>query len=172
MKVFLLFYLLSSFDCMHISYPKVYHEEIVSFIEKTKNDFLLDYYKGNQLYIYFDEYNYSYESYLFYVEQDFQGAHPLTYIKTFNYYNDTYINLDDIFKYDDYYKFYLEAKKILIPELKKENMYIEDMFLNGIEPNKDNYKNIILCDDHLIIFFEHYQIAPYAAGIRSLKIKI
>ncbi len=171
MKAFIVLASIFCLDCIHVEYPKINHEEIIEFIEAAKNDFLSEYHENNQLHITFEEYNSDYESYLFYVMQDFQGAHPITYLKTFNYYKNNFINLENIFSEKDYYNFYLEAKKILIPELKKEEMFIEDMFFQGIEPIKENYKNIILYDEYYYIFFEHYQIAPYGAGIRKLIVK-
>jgi len=171
MKMLLILSLICSTDYLHISYPSQEHQEINNFIIEAKEEFLSEYNPGNELYITFKEYKSSFESYLFYVMTDFQGAHPLTHLKTFNFYENTYINLDDLLTEEDYYYFSKEAEKVLIPELKKEEMFIEDMFYEGIKPIKANYKNIIISEDHFLVFFEHYQVAPYAAGIRSIEVK-
>lgn len=171
MNIFVVLPLIVSLESINIELPKRKHQEIISFVEKAKDDFLSNYYKGDQLYITFEEYNSSYESYLFHVSIDFMGAHPITNLKTFNYYDNKYIDLDNYLTDEDYLFFSNEAKRVLIPELEKEEMFIDEMFYEGIKPIKDNYKNIILSEDYYIIFFEHYQIAPYGAGIRSLKVK-
>lgn len=171
MKIFVVLPLIVSLGCIHVELPKKNHQEINSYIEKVKDEFLANYYQGNQLYITYEEYNSSFESYLFYVMHDFNGAHPITNLKTFNYYDNKYIDLNNYLTNDDYLYFYNEAQRVLIPELKKEEMFIEDMFYEGIKPIKENYQNIIISEDYFVIFFEQYQIAPYASGIRSLKVK-
>ena len=74
-------------------------------------------------------------------------------------------------KEKDYQLFAKEAQRVLLPKLKKEEMFLDELFYPGIEPKKENYQNIILLDDSYLIYFEHYQIAPYGAGIQTLKIK-
>lgn len=171
MKLLAILSLICCMDFIHIEYPKSVYYEIDSFIEEKKNEFLLEYYIGNQLYITFEEFFSSYESYLCYIMYDFQGAHPLTSLKTFNYLNSSYIDLEIVFNEKDYLYFSKEAQRVLIDELKKEEMFIEEMFYSGIAPVQENYQNIIIADDYYLIFFEHYQIAPYGAGIKFLKVK-
>ncbi len=161
MKFFNLLLFLYAFPLIHIEYPSNIHQEMITYVEQTSNEFLLNYDDGNQLYITFEKYQSNYESYLCYVAKDFKGAHPITNLKTFNYFENEYVHLDDYFTEENYRYFCLEAKRILMPQLKEE----------GIQPKKENYENIILYGDYYFIFFEHYQVAPYGAGIQLLKVK-
>lgn len=171
MKIGCIFFIMLSNGCVIIQYPTILHAEIISFIEEAKEDFFLEYEEGNQLYLYFEEFHTNYDGYLCYVMQDFKGAHPLTHLKTFNYLGGKYLHLDELFTEKDYQLFAKEAQRVLLPKLKKEEMFLDEMFYPGIEPKKENYQNIILLDDSYLIYFEHYQIAPYGAGIQTLKIK-
>ncbi len=162
MKLLLIFNLLSL---------NLNHFEINDFINTTISSFLLEYENGNELYINYKKFVSSYESYLFYITYDFHGAHPLTELKTFNYYDNHYIDLNEYLDEKDYIYFSNEAIRVLKPELEKEEMFLEEMFYDGIKPIENNYQNIILDDNYYYIFYEHYQIAPYASGIHMLKVK-
>jgi len=96
------------------------------------------------------------------------GAHPTHLIWTKNFdikdkkeiiYEDIFINeivLNNIAKYS---KEYFKNKKL---EYK--------LFEEGFEPKKENYQVFAITDDSLIIYFNEYQIAPYAAGNFQIKI--
>lgn len=169
MKYILILTLIGS-SPIHIKDMIKEHDEINEFINETESQFYKEYHAGNQLYIDYECFLSAYESYLFYVTFDFQGAHPITKLKTFNYTKGQFIDIKSVINYENYFYFYLKAEEILIPKLKKEGMFLEEMFYSGIAPKEENYRHIIMNENYFLIFFEQYQIAPYASGIHSMKV--
>ena len=45
-----------------------------------------------------------------------------------------------------------------------------DLFLEGFEPKKENFSTFALTDSSMILYFNEYQIAPYAAGNFQIEI--
>jgi len=97
------------------------------------------------------------------------AAHPYHYTITVNHdlQNDKDITLDDLFQSNSNYLQTLSdySKK----ELSKRDIGF-DGFEQGADPTPDNYHNWNIADDGLIITFDEYQVAPYAAGPQTVKI--
>lgn len=97
------------------------------------------------------------------------AAHPGHYSITINYdlANGRQIALNDLFMpgsnylqvISDFCKTELAARDIAF-----------DMFSSGADPLPDNYQHWNLSDGGLIITFDEYQVAPYAAGPQTVVI--
>lgn len=87
------------------------------------------------------------------VNYDFEQARPLV--------------LDELFLPGSNY---LEViSNYCIAELKKQP-YSDSVFLDGAEPTPDNYRNWNITLDGLMITFDEYQVAPYAAGPQTITV--
>ena len=100
------------------------------------------------------------------------GAHGYYEYKTYNIdmRNGEFLELKNIFKRDSDYKKVLDSEIRRQIELKAKNdpQYEGIYEFNGIKDNQKFY----IEDDNLIIYFDLYEIAPYAAGIPEFKINI
>lgn len=52
------------------------------------------------------------------------------------------------------------------------DMLNEDMLASGTEPNEANFSRFMLAPRDLVIFFEQYAVAPYAAGVQVITIPL
>lgn len=106
---------------------------------------------------------------------DFMGyadgaAHPYHYSMTFNYdlEQGANLSLDDIFRPDSNY---LEAvSSYCIFELSKRDIGFYGGFEQGAEPTPKNYRNWNVTSNGLMITFDEYQVAPYAAGAQIVTV--
>lgn len=94
------------------------------------------------------------------------GAHGIYFQKTFNF--DT--NLEKEMKIGDLFKEDFNYKKIINDKIaetiaKNENSFFKDRF-KGIDDSTDFY----LSQGELVIYFQLYDIAPYAFGMPEFKI--
>jgi Protein of unknown function (DUF3298) len=92
------------------------------------------------------------------------AAHPGLYSITVNYdlAQGRELTLSDLFLPNSNY---LEVlSNYCIPDLKKQNPEIDDSFLGGAAPTPENYRNWNITTDGLMVTFDEYQVAPYAAG--------
>ncbi|MCZ2121538.1 MAG: RsiV family protein [Anaerolineales bacterium] len=55
-------------------------------------------------------------------------------------------------------------------ELAKREIGFDDVFLQGAEPTPDNYRNWNISVEGLVVTFDEYQVAPYAAGPQVVTI--
>ncbi len=118
-----------------------------------------------------EQYSYKdYISYVFYISIDTGGAHPNNIILTINYdrRNNEIITIDSMTKNNDHLlnDLCIESRK----QLKSNKNIAQDqtsinMMLEGTKPEKNNFKNFIFGKDGLIVYFQQYQIAPYASGV-------
>lgn len=95
------------------------------------------------------------------------AAHPYHYSKTVNYHFDRgrTLSLDELFLPGSNY---LEAiANYSIADLSQRDIGF-DMFLEGATPAPENYPNWNLTADALMITFDEYQVAPYAAGPQTV----
>lgn len=103
---------------------------------------------------------------------DFSGyasgaAHPYHYSVTVNYDlgQGKELALSDLFLPNSNY---LEAiSSYCIMELSKRDIAF-DMFSEGAAPTPENYRNWNITADGLMITFDEYQVAPYAAGPQTV----
>jgi len=97
------------------------------------------------------------------------AAHPYHYSKTLNYELEAgeELRLADLFLPDsnplqviaDYCKAELSTRDIAF-----------DAFSTGADPTEENYRNWNITRDGLLITFDEYQVAPYAAGPQTVLI--
>jgi hypothetical protein len=106
---------------------------------------------------------------------DFSGytdgaAHPYHYSLTFNYdlEQGKKLSMDELFPTDSDY---LEAlSRYCIAELSKRDIGFYGGFQQGAEPTSDNYRNWNITSYGLLITFDEYQVAPYAAGPQTVTV--
>lgn len=145
---------------------------IFKYIDEFKNMVDIDDKRYNyySLDINYDEYKYKeYMSYVFYIETYLGGAHPDHAIITVNYdiSRNKIIDIDDLIDNDPNFLdniSHLSRIKLLSYEKFSSNDYVEDFFLEGTKPVRDNYINFVFTDSGIKILFDYYQIAPYYYG--------
>ncbi len=97
------------------------------------------------------------------------AAHPYHYTITVNHdlENDKDVTLDEVFQPNSNY---LQAlSDYSKAELSKRDIGFEG-FEQGADPTPENYHNWNVSDKGLIITFDEYQVAPYAAGPQIVAI--
>ncbi|MCC7116904.1 MAG: DUF3298 domain-containing protein [Anaerolineales bacterium] len=96
------------------------------------------------------------------------AAHPYHYSITINYdlTNGRQLELAELFNADPLPTIAEYCKA----ELSKRNIGFDDGFQQGVEPIPDNYRNWNLSAEGLVITFDEYQVAPYAAGPQVVTI--
>ena len=106
---------------------------------------------------------------------DFSGyadgaAHPYHYSLTLNYdlEKGEKLSLGDLFPTDSDYLGTLS--RYCIAELSKRDIGFYGGFQQGAEPTPDNYRNWNISASGLMITFDEYQVAPYAAGPQSVTV--
>lgn len=108
------------------------------------------------------------------IKFDFSGytsgaAHPYHYSKTVNYRVDQgrSLSLNELFLPGSSY---LEAiSSYCVAELSKRDIGFE-MFSEGAAPRPENYRNWNITPDGLMVTFDEYQVAPYAAGAQTVVV--
>lgn len=110
----------------------------------------------------FDEYSYT------------GGAHGMTTVTTLNFDMSTkrLLLLSDLFERRA--KVADSLSVISRAELRQVlgEMYNEEMVEVGTEPNLTNFSRFMLAPRDLVIFFEPYAVAPYAAGVQVISIPL
>jgi len=97
------------------------------------------------------------------------AAHPGSYSITLNYDlgQGRELALGDLFLPNSEY---LEAiSRYSISELSKEPFF-DAAFTTGTDPTPDNYRSWNITPDGLLITFDEYQVAPYAAGPQQVVV--
>ena len=124
-------------------------------------DYTVTYNQNCALSLYFDQYEYA------------GGAHGLTvrYSDSWNLSRSKRIELVDLFPHkSNYREFVIQAINRQIEQQLAggDAMYFE----NYVQLVNDNFKvnNFYLSKEGVVIFFQHYDIAPYAAGIPTFTI--
>lgn len=98
------------------------------------------------------------------------AAHPFQYSLTINYdlEKGRKLSLGDLFAED---AGYLKAiSSYSIAELSKRDIGFYGGFERGAEPTSENYRNWNITNEGLLITFDEYQVAPYAAGAQTVTI--
>lgn len=99
------------------------------------------------------------------------AAHPYHYSITFNYdlQNRKQLTLDDLFLPNSNYLQMLSD--ISKTDLTSRNIGFEEGFQQGADPLPENYRNWNLSNEgFLVITFDEYQVAAYAAGSQTVTI--
>ncbi|MCM2271376.1 MAG: DUF3298 and DUF4163 domain-containing protein [candidate division Zixibacteria bacterium] len=102
------------------------------------------------------------------------GAHGMTSVTTmmFDMDNNHLLTLSDLFvprsRFADTLSLLsrAELRNIL------GDMLNEEMLASGTEPNEANFSRFMLAPRDLVIFFEQYAVAPYAAGVQVITIPL
>ena len=105
------------------------------------------------------------------------AAHPSHTIDTYiyDYKNKTLLKVSDLFKQGSNYLTVLSglSKEDLLSQSKQGDMgyvYNEEMVSDGTVPSVDNFSRILPTKDGLVVYFNEYQVAPYAAGPQQVVI--
>ena len=111
-------------------------------------------------------------SIMFYIYEYYSGAaHGLERTQAFNFDigSRDYIMLGDLFEPDFNYLDFLSC--YCVEELKEGPVEtwgnIEE---SGVGPSENSFKNFVLTEDSIVIFFDPYIVACYAAGIVEVEI--
>lgn len=97
-------------------------------------------------------------------------AHPYHYTITVNYDLEQAkdLTLDQLFTPGaDYLQLISDYCKT---QLAARDIGFQDVFTQGADPHPDNYKNWNISADGLVITFDEYQVAPYAAGPQTVVV--
>jgi len=114
-------------------------------------------------------------SFVFTVSADTGGAHPISYFKTFVWNKKgEALSLGGILKGN-----YLAKLSQLSKAQVKANIQTMSggeveavIFEEGFAPTQDNFQNFYLDGTELVLLFDPYQVAAYAAGAQEVHIKL
>ena len=124
-------------------------------------EFNVTYNKNCTLSLYFDRYEYT------------GGAHGMTYRSsdTWNLQKGIRMELTDFFPDKENYTEWIQKNIIdqIKQEMKKDNAMFFDEYADLVKENF-NAKNFYLSEDGVVIYFQLYEIAPYASGIQTFTI--
>ena len=124
-------------------------------------EFNVTYNKNCTLSLYFDRYEYT------------GGAHGMTYRSsdTWNLQKGIRMELTDFFPDKENYTEWIQKNIIdqIKQEMKKDNAMFFDEYADLVKENF-NAKNFNLSEDGVVIYFQLYEIAPYASGIQTFTI--
>lgn len=98
------------------------------------------------------------------------AAHPFHYSRTLNYdlEQGRKLSLSDLFTEE---AGYLKAiSSYCIAELSRRDIGFFGGFERGAEPTSENYRNWNIANEGLLITFDEYQVAPYAAGAQTVTV--
>lgn len=97
----------------------------------------------------------------------YQAAHGMTYINSLTYdlQKQTSCTLEDLFKPNSNYTERLSA--LIREQIKQRDIPVINEF-EGIAPNQDYY----IADKTLVIYFQLYELAPYAFGFPMFPISV
>ena len=98
------------------------------------------------------------------------AAYPYHYSLTYNYdlEQGKQISLAELFPTDSDYLSALSS--YCIAELSKRDIGFYGGFQQGAEPTTDNYRNWNITANGLLVTFDEYQVAPYAAGPQTITV--
>lgn len=98
------------------------------------------------------------------------AAHPFHYSMTLNYdlEQGRKLSLEDLFATDTGYLKTISS--FCIAELSRRDIGFYGGFEQGAEPVEKNYRNWNITLDGLLITFDEYQVAPYAAGPQTITV--
>ena len=102
------------------------------------------------------------------------AAHPNSLTQVFNYdiTGGELIEVSDFFKSESNYLEAISefAENELLEKFKDENELLREMIKSGTAAEAENYRNVGISEDGLIIIFDPYRVAPYALGPQEVKI--
>lgn len=100
------------------------------------------------------------------------AAHPGHYIDTLNYNTTTgaEISLSDIFSSSDYLNRLSSSTRLFLQKKIGNNLDLYPQVSSGTEAVPENFETFILADTGIIIIFQEYQVAAYAAGVQEVLV--
>ena len=105
------------------------------------------------------------------------AAHPYHSIAVYvyDYQQKKLVTATDFFKKDSNYLSLLSklSQEDLLTQSKIGDMgfmYDKEMVETGTSPTKENFSKLLPMKDGLVIYFDEYQVAPYAAGPQQVVI--
>ncbi|OQA83138.1 MAG: Peptidoglycan-N-acetylmuramic acid deacetylase PdaC [Microgenomates group bacterium ADurb.Bin238] len=100
------------------------------------------------------------------------AAHPVSYVKTFNYSlrNNKELGLSDLFKDKSDYLEKLSALSRQHLKASLKDGYFQTMVEDGTSPNDEKFKGFLVEKDGLTIIFDQGQVSSNADGIQQIKI--
>jgi hypothetical protein len=106
---------------------------------------------------------------------DLGGAHPNLYSKslTIDLEKKSRMSIQDLFlPQSDYLQAISRIVQKKLPKILEEtNSYLDPAWVQqGTDPITENYQNICMIPDGLLITFDPYQVASYGDGIQSIEI--
>lgn len=109
------------------------------------------------------------------VESFFESgaAHPGHYIDTLNYNTSTgaEISLGDVFSNGAAYLNRLsEYTRVELQKKIGDNENLYPQITSGTEPVEENFATFIFADTGLLVVFQEYQVAAYAAGVQEILV--
>jgi len=163
------YYPVTKYDLLNKEVKKIIDSRIDKFKQDVKDE--IEY----SLFINFDMYRYkNYYGFLFHVLVDFAGAHPNTNLFTVNYNSkdNKVINIDTLINSNNNIINLMSkySYNILLQDEKIKEIKMPHMLKDGTVASKTNYDNFVFGREGLIVFFEKYQVAPYAYGEFSVNI--
>lgn len=98
------------------------------------------------------------------------AAHPFHYSLTLNYdlEQGRKLSLEDLFVAESGYLPTISS--FCIAELSRRDIGFYGGFEQGAEPMEENYRNWNITRDGILITFDEYQVAPYAAGPQTVVV--
>ncbi len=115
------------------------------------------------------------KTFVFDVYQYTGGAHglPYTTTMTFDFETEGLIELSDIFKSDAEYLQLLSDLAVADFLARQDGMMGDEQWVReGTAPTMENFARFALAPRELILYFDVYQVAPYAAGAQQLVIPL
>lgn len=160
-----------------VYYPKtdysklnnVINDKMYEYIKEFKENVNNSTYPINQYYsliILYDVYEYdNYISYIFRIEDYTGGAHPnhRIYTVVYDIKNNEIITINNLININqNILNIFSENSR----EVLKNNNRITSltMLYEGTKPKTENFHNFVFSKDGIILFFQHYQVAPYSQG--------
>lgn len=106
---------------------------------------------------------------------DLGGAHPNLYSKslTIDLEKKTQMRVQDLFLTQSSYLITLSkiVQKKLPIILEENNAYLDPLWVQqGTDPVVENYQNVCIVPDGILITFDPYQVASYGDGVQSIEI--
>ncbi len=101
------------------------------------------------------------------------GAHGLTTILTSIYDYKTTNKIEPLAMFKNRQKaieLMSEISRQRLPE--QIDLYNKEMLMDGTEPVAENFSSFVPTKDGIKLFFQAYQVAPYASGIQTLEIPL
>ena len=105
------------------------------------------------------------------------AVHPNTvvYTRTFNLNTGDDVLITEFVEGPSPYETLASTARVKLrehPTIQEFGLAKDDWIFDGSAPNSENYETFVVDGDYLIIYFNPYQVAPYAAGVIEISIPL